>query len=150
MQWLVSSAAAPEGQCPIECMGYFVSPYVRPYVHPSGLQPGGQVLNARSQETEERTDVRMDKISPAFYRTLSLWGRCPAYQPSHQKPVNYKKIKKSRARVPMTIYCPWTTGSFYFCSHFFLGDLRSYVVKLVISLLAVSNSLLNPLIYGFR
>ena len=29
MQWLVSRAAAPEGQCPIECRGYFVHPYVR-------------------------------------------------------------------------------------------------------------------------
>ena len=45
-----------------------------------------------------------------YFVHRSLWGHCPAYQPSHQKPVNYKKIKKSRARVPMTIYCPRTTG----------------------------------------
>ena len=57
----------------------------------------------------------MDKISPAFSRTLSIWGRCPAYRPLHQKTVNHKKTKESRARVPMTLHCPWTTGQLFLC-----------------------------------
>ena len=32
---IVSRAAAPEGQCPVEYRGYFVRPYVRPSVCPS-------------------------------------------------------------------------------------------------------------------
>ena len=27
--------------------------------------------------TDGRTDGQTDKISPAFYRTSPLWGRCP-------------------------------------------------------------------------
>ena len=84
-------------------------PSIRTSVHPASSQ------EARSQMPGPRRlkNVRTDIISPAFYRTSSLWGRCPAYQPSHQKTINHQKIKKSRTRVPMTIYCPWTTGSIY-------------------------------------
>ena len=32
---IVSRAAAPEGQCPVEYRGYFVRPYVHPSVRPS-------------------------------------------------------------------------------------------------------------------
>ena len=58
-------------------------------------------------------EVWMDKISPTFCWTLSLCGCCPASQSLHQKTVNHKKNKKSRARVPMTTYCPWITGGLY-------------------------------------
>ena len=44
------------------------------------------------------TDVRMDKLSIVFYRTLSLLGRCPAYNRKL-----WKKEKKSRARVLPTL-----------------------------------------------
>ena len=37
---------------------------------------GPHGLEGRSPD---QTDGRTDKISPVFYRTLSLWGRCPAY-----------------------------------------------------------------------
>ena len=37
--------------------------------------PGGWTDGWMDGQTEER----MDKISPAFYRTFSLWGHCSAY-----------------------------------------------------------------------
>ena len=49
-------------------------------------------------------DRQTDKISPAFYRTLSLWDRYPAYN------LKIWDKKKSRARVLLTIYRPWSTG----------------------------------------
>ena len=63
-------AAAPQRRCPIECREYFVCPYVhtsvctyvRMSICTSGLQPEGQVPNARSQETEECADIWMNKI----------------------------------------------------------------------------------------
>ena len=31
---IVSRAAVPEGQCPVECSGYFVCPSIRQSIHP--------------------------------------------------------------------------------------------------------------------
>ena len=43
-----------------------------------------------------RTDGRTDKISPAFYRTSPLWGRCPAHN-----------LITSKTSGPQTIYGQW-------------------------------------------
>ena len=49
-----------------------------PRPRPPGLGLTGPNL-VKAGRTDIRTDGRTDKISPAFYRTSPLWGRCPAH-----------------------------------------------------------------------
>ena len=66
-------------------------------LHANAPKPPGQCSQASRYDkmpnkwTDGRTDIWTDKISPVFYRTSSLWDRCPAH---NQKICN---IKKSRA-----------------------------------------------------
>ena len=47
------------------------------------------------------------QIPPVFYRTLFPLGRCTAYFKTA------RSVEMSRARVPLTIYCPSATRSHY-------------------------------------
>ena len=68
-------------------------------IHNQLSASGGPGLPAQAPgpglSAQSRLDGWTDKISLAFYRTLSLWGHCPAYQPLYKKTVNQKKTRKA-------------------------------------------------------
>ena len=99
---------AQERRCPLGYRGYFV----RSYPSPRTLSPGPQARAPPAGAPERRTD----KI---FYRTLSLWDRCPSF---------YWKIWRKKRKAGQGYWWPYTDlGRLFFLTlSAYLGLLFPY------------------------
>ena len=90
-------------------------------------KPADTIRRRTNEQMDGWTDGRTDKISPVFYRTLSLWGRCP----THNRKIWRKKEKQGEGTadhiLTLVNYCHCGTkegnGSYLGSLWYFAGRL---------------------------